>query len=99
MAKKYLLLDNEIIAKQKAHGALEKRFPNRRALQLEKHLQNPKMYLHPDECNWDNDCLHGWKKDPLGRCEIECDDVDTQYYEGDQGKFKNTQTIQDDDEQ
>ena len=86
---KYLLVDNEVIARQKSNAALEHRFPNRHTLQAQKHAENPAKY--PATCASQH--LHGWKKDELGRCEIEIDDGGTQYYPDDLNDLRNERAI------
>lgn len=91
---KHLLVDNEVIAKQKSEAALHRRYPNRDADQLALHQQDPKKYPHPSQCT---KYLHGWRKAPNGRCEIDMEDGDDQFYDqGDQGRMTNVKQIEDD---
>lgn len=91
MAKKYLLCDNEIIAKQKSRDAINRRWPNREAEQLALHNQNPTKYPHPSQLT---KYLHGWAKDKdTGICELEIPDTDTQYYPDDLNELRNTRAI------
>ena len=94
MAKKYLLVDNEVIAKQKSKAALAARFPQRDADQLALHHSNPSKYPHPSQCT---QYLNAWKKNPHnGMCELEVDEAEHGFYgQDDQGKMTSTRQIED----
>jgi hypothetical protein len=96
MAKKYILFDDAIIAQERCHAARERMNPNRRALQLAAHEENPAMYPHPDSevLGWDSDRIHDWVEAPNGQCEIELDDSEVQHYPDDLDNIRATPALE-----
>lgn len=91
---KYLLCDNEQIARQKANAAVERKWPNRHTLQAEAHLRNPSVYRSPYITDAHLDTLGDIFVDPAtGKAEIEIFDDDTQHYPDDVNDIRNTNAV------
>ena len=89
---KYLLVDNEVIARRKSSDALELDSPNWRIDQQALHDSDPARYPHPNNCG---QYLNGWQRDELGRCEIEMPDGHAKHYPDDNpGKITNVRALQ-----
>lgn len=87
---KFLLVDNEVIAHRKSYAAEDRAFPNRHILQAQRHAENPSVY--PATCQSKR---FDWKKDELGRCELEIKEEDEQYVDpADINELRNERAIE-----
>lgn len=91
---KFLPCNSEAEARAKSHDALERRFPNRRTLQLARRSAEPWKYPHPDTLGWDSDMMHAVVVDEQsGAAEIEIPDSETSLYPDDIDNIRNERSI------